>query len=305
MTTALPTPAAALGAGRLAAVTLVVNGNASSAPSGHRLAELCELLRAAGADVRLEVTHALGELEALWRHDDGRRLVLAGGDGSVHAVANLGGPRREVALIPCGRANNIARSLGIPLERGAAATLAVRGAVRPVDLIDARSRSRRLVVVESVSAGFLAHARIRYHGRNSADLRAGLRAGLGALRDFGPLWACVAEAGAEERLPVSQLFVTNLPLYEFGLRVAPHADPMDRTLDVVLLEARSRAAVLAMLVRLRRGTHLDHRDAHVWRAGRVELSTHGCSPVVGDSTDLGPGPVRLSVLPAALDLVRP
>jgi hypothetical protein len=31
----------------------------------------------------------------VWRIDDGRRLVLVGGDGTVHAAANLGGEPRE------------------------------------------------------------------------------------------------------------------------------------------------------------------------------------------------------------------
>jgi diacylglycerol kinase family enzyme len=78
-------------------VRVVVNANASGALSAPGRNELVRALRDAGADVELERTHDLQELAAVWRHDDGRRLILVGGDGSVHAVANLAGPARAVA----------------------------------------------------------------------------------------------------------------------------------------------------------------------------------------------------------------
>jgi diacylglycerol kinase (ATP) len=210
-----------------------------------------------------------------------------------------------VALIPAGSANNVARSLGIPLEWCAAARLALAGEVRPVDLIEARSARERRLVVEGVSVGFLAQARVRYRGRNSADRRAGLRAGAAVLRHFHPLAVRVGPPGERQTMHLAQIFVANLPLYEFGLRVAPHADPTDVELDVVGIEAASRRAVLRMLLDLRRGTHLGRPDVHVWRSDRVVLGTHGGSPIVADSFDLGSGPVELRPLAGALRIVRP
>ena len=251
------------------------------------------------------MTTTLDELDALWRTDDERREVLVGGDGSVHAAANVRGKPRDLALIPAGRANNVARSLGIPLDWRRAAELAVHGDVRPVDLIEARAGERVQLVVEGVSVGFLAQARVRYHGRNSADVLAGMRAGVAALARFHPLAARVAGPDGTETLELSQLFVANLPLYEFGLRVAPHADPIDATLDLVAIDAPTRRAVLRMLLDLRRGTHLRRANVHTWRAPRATIETNGCSPIVADSTDLGPGPILLRAVPAALRMVRP
>jgi diacylglycerol kinase (ATP) len=287
------------------ALRVVLNANASGAGVAVQAGDLLASLRAYGADVELERTHSLDDLAAVWGTDDGRRLVLVGGDGTVHEAANLGPGPRDLALIPAGRANNIARSLGIPVDWRAAAALAVHGRVRPIDLIEARAPGRRRLVVEGVSVGFLAQARVRYHGRNSADLLAGVRAGAAALARFHPLAARVTGSDGAETLHFSQLFVANLPLYEFGLRVAPHADPVDATLDIVAIEAPSRRAVLGMLLDLRRGTHLDRPNVHTWRTPTATIDTGGCSPVVADSTDMGPGTVFLRAAPAALRLVRP
>jgi diacylglycerol kinase family enzyme len=284
---------------------VVVNGNASGANVTRRVDRLLAGLRAEGADVELVHTSAPADLAAVWATAGARRLVLVGGDGGIHAAANVGGPPRDIALIPAGRANNVARSLGIPLDWTQAARLAAHGQVRPIDVIEARAGDRTRFVVEGVSVGFLAQARVRYRGRNSADLRAGLRAGMAALAHFHPMAVRVAGPDGAELLHISQLLVANLPLYEFGLRVAPRADPTDATLDLVAIDAPSRRAVLRMIVDLRRGTHLRRPNVHAWRAPEVTIETNGCSPVVAASTDLGPGAVVLRPVPAALRLVRP
>ena len=45
--------------------------------------------------------------------EDGGRLVLVGGDGAVHFALNAAPGPIEIGLVPTGRANNIARALGI------------------------------------------------------------------------------------------------------------------------------------------------------------------------------------------------
>jgi hypothetical protein len=43
----------------------------------------------------------------------------------------------------------------------------------------------------------------------------------------------------------------------------------------------------------------------MWRASQVRLDPEGASPVIADSTDLGSGPVELTVVPGALQVVAP
>lgn len=293
---------------RAASPTLLLVANANASGLGRR-SELIEgagqLLRLHGARVETRVTASADELAALFYDYDGRRVVLLGGDGTLHAAANLPGPKREVALLAAGRANNVARSLGIPTELRAAAEVAVCGRVRPIDLIAATSAERRYLAVEGVSVGFHALARARYRSANSADLAAGISAGLAALARFRPLSVAIESDGVAEVTRLGQLFVANLPLYGFGLRVAPDADPADGLLDLVAIEAAGRPSLLAILARLRRGTHLGRPGVRSWRAKQIRVGTGGRSPVIADSTNLGLGPVELTVEPAALNVVVP
>lgn len=295
-----PTPSAS------PTLLLVANANASGLARNGALVERArDLLRRSGARVETLLTESVAQLEALWPSDPERRVVLLGGDGSVHAAANLPGPHPELALIPVGRANNIAASLGIPTDPRRAAEVAVRGAARPLDLIAAKSEQRRYLAVEGVSVGFLALARARYRAQNSADLGAALSAGALALARFRPFCVAIESDGTGELVKLSQLFVANLPLYGFGLRVAPNADPADGLLDLVTIETGGRGGLPVMLARLRRGSHAGRKGARQWRARRVRIATDGRSPAVADSTNLGAGTIELEVAPEVLNVVVP
>jgi diacylglycerol kinase family enzyme len=161
---------------------LVANGNASGLGRHPELVQdAARLLRTAGARVESLVTSTLDELAFVLAGAE-RRVVLLGGDGSLHAAANTPGLKPELALIPGGKANNVARSLGIPLDLDAAARLAVGGRAHSIDAIAAQSATGRYLAVEGVSVGFHAQARSQYRAKNSADTAAGIRAGLGGER---------------------------------------------------------------------------------------------------------------------------
>jgi diacylglycerol kinase (ATP) len=291
-------------ASRAERLLVIANGNASGLADGAKLDEALQALRSRGARVELRLTGSLDELEATIADANGR-VVLLGGDGTLHAVANLAGPLPELALLPAGRANNVARSLNIPLELERAAALAVDGAARPIDAIDARSEARRYRAVEGISVGFHALARVKYRAENSAALLRGLAVGLGTLRKFRPVSVVIESNGEREVVTVGQLFAANLPLYGFGMRVAPGAEPADGELDLVTIEVETRRSLLAMIPRARRGTHYGLPGVRTWRASQVRLDPGGTSPVVADSTDLGSGPVELTVAPGALQVVTP
>jgi diacylglycerol kinase (ATP) len=282
---------------------LVANGNASGLGRRPELvADSARLLRSAGARVESLVTTSLDELELALATAE-RRVVLLGGDGSLHAAANAPGPKPELALIPGGRANNVARSLGVPFELDAAARLAVEGHARPIDAIRASTGGHSYLAVEGVSVGFHALARSQYHGKNSADTAAGIRAGLGALTRFEPITMAVGLDGSCELMRLVQLFVVNMPLFGPGLRVSPSADPADGLLDVVALEGAGRRSLFPLAASLRRGTHLERDGVRAFRAQTVRISTRGASPVIADTTDLGTGTVQLTAVPNALELV--
>jgi diacylglycerol kinase (ATP) len=278
---------------------LVANGNASGLSRRPTLVQdSARLLRSAGARVETRITASLEELDHALATAE-RRVVLLGGDGSLHAAANSRF-KTELALIPAGGANNVARSLGIPADFAAAARLAVEGRARPIDAIAVETSTQPYLAVEGISAGFHALARSRYTATNSADVREGIRAGLGAIARFEPFTIALALDGDCGLVRIGQLFVANMPLFGPGLRVAP-ADPRDGLLDVVTIDA-GRRALFGLAPRLRRGTHIGRPGVTHTRARTIRIATRGRSPVIADTTNVG-DTVELSIAPHALDIV--
>jgi diacylglycerol kinase (ATP) len=285
-------------------VQLVVNARASGAGgAGEVVDRATSALRAAGGRVRALVTGDEQEFAAAVHRADGRRLVLVGGDGTIHALANLDAHALPVAaLLPAGRANNIARALGIPVDWSAAAELAVRGRAAAVDALHVVTPERTLFAVEGVSAGFHAAARHRYTSENSADIAAGARALVAQLAAFRPHAVALRTDGAPAFAgPAAQVFLSNLPLFGFGFHVDPVADPADGRLEAIVLEAATRRDVVRLLSAARTGDHLGRRGVTWKRAVRAHLEAP--LPLVADAQPLGVTTATVTVAPGRIRLV--
>jgi diacylglycerol kinase (ATP) len=284
---------------------LVANANASGlAGKRETVDRAASLLRGFGARVESRWTASPAELDELVSEEE-RRVVLIGGDGTLQAVANINGHKPEIALLPRGRANNIARALGVSPDLNWSAKLAVQGIAHPIDGISVETPELTMTALEGVSVGFHAQARARYRGVNSADTAAGVAAALSAFAHFEPVSIVLELDGASELLRLGQLFVVNFPFFGPGLPVARDADPGDGVLEVVDLDAATRSTLAVELAHLRRGTHLRQRGVRIRSARRIRITTRAASPVVADTTVLNSGPVELTVRPRTLHVVGP
>jgi diacylglycerol kinase (ATP) len=286
-----------------AALLVAVNGRSSGLEDPETAGrDLVALLQERGARAEAVITHSEAELWDVLRaaSDLGQRVVLVGGDGTVHAAANA--PLRrlpELALVPTGRANNVARALGIPTGRADALAVAAAAPARPVDALRVATPDRFVYAVEAVSAGFQAEARADYSAENSADLRQGVRALLRALRRYAPHRASVEVDDARLRSrEAAQIFLSNLPYFGFGFEVDPGADPSDGRLEAILIEARGRGRLLRLLAAARRGRHIGRRGVRRVTTGRARLTEP--LPLVADAVPLGVTTATVSVEPARM-----
>jgi diacylglycerol kinase (ATP) len=291
-----------------AALALVVNGHAGGIADPARLGdELVALAEELGARAHSQITHSEPELwEVLAQATaSGERVALVGGDGSVHAAANAPlDELPELALLPAGTANNVARALGIATDRRAAVRVAVEALARPLDVLHVRTPETSLYAVEGLSAGFHAAARSRYSAENSSDFRQGLSALAGALREFAP-YELRARIGDErvETAGVAQVFLSNLPLFAYGFEVDPGADPADGQLDAVVFRARRRVRLLRLLAAAKRGRHIGRDGVSRTSAAYAELIAP--LPLVADAVPLGTTTATVSVVPERLRIAAP
>ena len=287
---------------------VVVNARASGVADPRRTADqLVERLEQLGASARALVTLTRDDLFDALRTAaaTGRRAVLVGGDGSVHDTANAPlEPLPEIALVPAGRANNVARGLGIPMRRGDALRVAARAPVRPVDALRVQTPRGCIYAVEAVSGGFQAAARDGYAGDNSGDLRGGTGALLRALRRYTPYTIRVrGDAGELTTARGAQLFVSNLPLFGFGFRVDPGADPSDGRAEIIVMEAAGRRRLLRLLAATYRGRHVSLGGVRCVSSERADVLVP--IPLVADTVALGTTTATVTIAPARLRVAAP
>ena len=287
---------------------LVVNAHASGIEDPLRTAaDLAARAQEHGAQADAVVTSTQDDLFEALRAGaaTGRRVVLVGGDGSLHDAANAPiGRLPELALVPAGRANNIARALGIPTDRGDALRIAAEAPVQPLDALRVETPTEAVYALEALSAGFQAEARSHYDGQNSADLRQGMRALLGGLRRFTP-YRLRARLDGRELCSASaaQLFLSNLPYFGFGFEVDPGADPTDGRFEAILIETPRRLRLLRLLVAAYRGRHLGRPGVRRITGERAELTAP--LPLVADAVPLGTTTASVSVEPGRLRVAAP
>ncbi|MGH2967168.1 MAG: acylglycerol kinase family protein [Solirubrobacterales bacterium] len=96
------------------AVAVDVNGTASASGIGEEvLQKALAQLRASGLSAHGSVTCTEDQLYRVIEEDPACRVILVGGDGTLHAAVNAPVRPAELALVPTGRANNVARALAI------------------------------------------------------------------------------------------------------------------------------------------------------------------------------------------------
>lgn len=131
-----------------------VGGSVGEPAGDEPLAAALSLLRSR-CSVDLATPENPGELDGVLHRSGGRRIVVAGGDASMHAVVDALNRRNELAdavlaLLPLDADCHFARSRQIPSDPVEAAALVLDGQVRRVAmLIDDRGE----VVVDRVRIG--------------------------------------------------------------------------------------------------------------------------------------------------------
>jgi diacylglycerol kinase (ATP) len=229
-------------------------------------------------DVEVAETGNPGELDGVLHRRGSRRVVVAGGDGSLHAVVAALHRRHELSdavlgLIPLGTGNDFARGAGIPLDPEAAAELVLKGKQTPVDLIvDCAGE----IVVNSVHLG--AGAQAGHHAKlwKRRLGRVGYLLGAATTALNPPALRLRVEVDGQivtnfDR-PVLQVALGNGPSVGGGTALTPHAHPCDGEIDVMVSFAAGPIARAGFAARLATGAHPRRHDVRYLRGCSVSVT---------------------------------
>ncbi len=296
--------------GYLKRLLVVTNASAGSAQQDQVDAALAVLGRR--ADVRVEASASPDDLSELLAARDGRSLVIAGGDGSVHAAVAVLRQRGELSvddplgLLPMGTGNDLARAVGIPLSPAEAAWVVLGDQTRAMELL---VDDQDGIVVNAVHVGIGAEAAAQGERLKPTIGKAAYAVGgvVAGVRTRG--WRLRVEADDRVIVDVDRpVLMVGLGLGSSiggGAQMTPGARPDDGLVDLIVSEAVGPVARVGYGAGLRRGLHVDRPDVHHVRARRVRVSGQPF-PVNADGELSGPVTDReWTVEPGAWTLVTP
>ena len=297
--------------------------------------EVVDVLRAGGWEVEVKVTTQESDVEVDAAEYQGALLGAIGGDGYL-TVAARGCMASGATLVPFpgGRGNDLCRSLGIgpdPVKwawrLAEASTEQVRSWVGPLDAMEIVSTEGRQRVLGILSLGIDATAAST---ANQSWLRSGplayaWGATAGYLGKFKPLHVkgflegrvdpgqldpsqAEGDAGPES-LPLDLhawlCSVSNTGWFGGGVNILPQSRTDDGLLEVVSVSGIGRLRVLPKLAKVLLLRQIDDPVISVETATRVVLEEPAGLMTMADGDDVATLPLSISVVPAALTVVRP
>ncbi|HSJ24079.1 MAG TPA: diacylglycerol kinase family protein [Longimicrobiales bacterium] len=243
------------------------------------------------------------------------RIIAAGGDGTIHEVANgiVTAPMSGVAmgLIPIGTGNDFVKMFPGVRSRDAAIALLASGTPCPVDVGIARWDGGTEYFINAMGTGIDVEV-VRQMRRSRYMPGAAIYVGalLRALAAYRPLKVEVTVDDCVVSQPIMNLAVCNGPSIGGSFRICPDASPADGALDVCLIREMPMLRNARMVPRVIRGTHTDQTGVTMLRGtsvgirlptgGRLHFQLDG---ELREAQD-GQTGIEITLAPARLNVIR-
>jgi diacylglycerol kinase (ATP) len=242
-------------------------------------------------------------------------LIAIGGDGTVNEIVNgtmrtrlhTGASRPTLAIVPLGTGNDLARTLGVPLEPlEAIKLLRERPATARIDLMRVRSETFDGFCANVAAGGFTGQMNeaLTDELKSRWGPLAYLRGAVKVLPDLTKYSTTIRYDGsAPQPVHAMNVIVANGRTAGGGTIVAAQADPTDGLLDIVIVRTGTVLELTGVAARLLAGDYTTSDLVTHRRAKRVQIeSTPGMWFNI-DGELITNEPVTFSVVPGALNVV--
>jgi len=277
------------------------------------MSRVLDIFIESGVDFEPHTSSAVGDLEHQVHEavcGGAARIVVAGGDGSIHEAVNgimRAGRSARLGVIPTGTGNDFAKACAIPLDWEHAARLLV-------NRLSVDASSRRIDVGRMNDRFFANGAGIGFDAKVTQVARS-YRWRIGDLVYLVAIFRCMLDGIATPDItinsdelqwsgPVTLANISNGPWVGGMFHIAPMADNGDGLLELLIAAPVSRLRITSLLPKLIRGRHIG--EAEISHASVHRVSIDAAAPVPshldGEVQALATH-FDIEVLPAALHLL--
>jgi diacylglycerol kinase (ATP) len=232
-------------------------------------------------------------------------LAVCGGDGTINEVAShIPHPPFPIAILPAGTANVVARELGLPLNPIQALRVALKGAVKKVNLGElGPESSRRFLFVAGIGFDAYVVSSVKPGFKSRLGMAAYAVAIINGLRSYSfPEFQVTV---GNQAFVATSCLACNMKGYGGGLLFCPDADMSDGLLDIVILQGRRRLGLIYFLLMawIKRPLILDW--VHRLQARTLRIEGPACVPVQTDGELAGCLPLEIGLADANFPLIVP
>ncbi len=287
-------------------LSLIVNPVAGGGRAEAVLPEAEAALQRRGVDYHVDRTLSLEHARQLARAavTAGETAVTLGGDGLVGCVAGtLSGTGGVLGVLPGGRGNDFARTLGVPLDVAGACDALIDGYEERIDVGDVDGRP----FIGIASCGFDSDAN-RIANETTVvkgDLVYAYGALLALLRWQPARFELVLDGRETLAFTGYSVAAANSRSYGGGMLVAPDAELDDGALDIVMTGKVAKRRFLVDLPKVFDGSHVNSPAVRIQRAGEVRISADRPFTVYADGDPIADLPVTVSTRHRALRVISP
>jgi diacylglycerol kinase (ATP) len=240
----------------------------------------------------------------------GYKIVVAmGGDGTVEAVMRgLLGTKARLGILPTGLENNIARSLGIPLEVEPACRLIASQNVRPMDVAQVKTPKTGWVpFFEMVGIGYseavMDPAELLEMEHEDSLFRAQIAASAAGSLKPAPTVELNLDGFDSLKVATPLVMVSNTPIFGKKFIAPPPEYLQDGLLDVSVFEGFTQADLQGYYERMKNGGFAGDANIQHYQSRRVKVKASPSMHVMADGIDLGKGPATVRMRPGALRVI--
>jgi diacylglycerol kinase (ATP) len=232
------------------------------------------------------------------------RVIIGGGDGTINCAARaLVEADLPLGILPMGTANDLARTLEIPVDLIKACEVITAGKLRRIDL--GRVNDRYFFNAASIGLG----AQVTRHLTTDVKSRWGVlgyaRAVYDAVKHARPFSASITCDSAVSQVRSMQIAVGNGRFYGGGMNISHDAAIDDQRLDLYSLEPLPFWQLIRLAPALRAGHHRDLDSVLVLRGRKIEVHTRRPRSVTTDGELSTRTPACFEVVPKALSVYVP
>lgn len=263
-------------------IPLFLNPVAGRGRAGRNMRQIADLLNSQGVKHAIVQSESVGNLETKVFDSVSsgtRKILVAGGDGSIHEVVNgilRSGRTVELGVIPVGTGNDFAKACCIPVDWKEAA-MGLAGRLRsntPARSIDAGRMNDRY---------FANGAGIGFDAKVTAIARE-IQWRIGDLVYLVAVFKAMVDGVSTPHMmlrfsgqvvegPITLANVSNGAWVGGMFHIAPMARNDDGELDLVIAAAVSRLRIIALLPKLLRGLHMERPEITHARVTRCEVTS--------------------------------